>query len=591
MSSLTHPRLRVGVVGAGRVGAVLAHALQRSGHQIVSVSGASEETLERIDVLLPGVPVVDPDDVPSGVDLLLLTVPDDVLAEVVAGFAKLDLFTPGQIVIHTAGRFGTGVLEGASAAGAIVLAIHPAMTFTGTSIDLDRIEGAPFAVTAAPAVLPIAQALVVEMGGEPIVLPESAREVYHAALAHGSNHLVTLVAQAQRILQNAGATDTEALLTPLLSAALAGALASGDHALTGPIRRGDVGTLRSHLSAVAAHSPQILPTYRELARATASRAAELDFISASRAMEILDLLDSGEPAPSGPAQPRVLRTVAEMRAAPRLGRRAVVMTMGALHEGHLELVRRAREAAAEVVVTIFVNPLQFGAGEDLDRYPRTFEEDLAKLTALGVDIVFAPTVAEMYPSARVTLRAGELGEVLEGAARPGHFDGMLTVVNKLLGITRADAAYFGQKDAQQLALIRAMVADLNIDVEIHAVPIVRDSDGLALSSRNEYLSPEERQAALILPRTIRAGEEAAAAGAAPEGVLRAARRVFAEASDAVVLDYLVLVDPATLTAVTEAGQEPALLAMAATVGNTRLLDNAVIEWGAPSGASPMLEEN
>lgn len=190
----------------------------------------------------------------------------------------------------------------------------------------------------------------------------------------------------------------------------------------------------------------------------------------------------------------LLRTADELHARTRAGRRVVVMTMGALHEGHATLVRTARELAGpdgEVVVTVFVNPLQFGKGEDLDRYPRTLDADLKIAEQAGADVVFAPSVDEVYPGGepQVRVSAGPMGERLEGAVRPGHFDGMLTVVAKLLHLTRPDAALFGQKDAQQLALIRRMVRDLNFGMEIVGVPTVREADGLALSSRNRYLSP------------------------------------------------------------------------------------------------------
>ncbi|WP_345024438.1 pantoate--beta-alanine ligase, partial [Streptomyces sedi] len=193
-------------------------------------------------------------------------------------------------------------------------------------------------------------------------------------------------------------------------------------------------------------------------------------------------------------------------------RRAVVMTLGALHEGHATNIRAARERvgpAGQVVVTVYVNPLQFGEGEDFTRYPRTLEADLRLAGEAGADLVFAPSDAEMYPSGRplVTLSAGPLGDRLEGASRPGHFDGMLTVVAKLLHLTRADVATFGEKDAQQLALVRRMVADLDFPVEILPVPTVREPDGLALSSRNRYLSPAERTTALALSRALAAAAE------------------------------------------------------------------------------------
>lgn len=215
----------------------------------------------------------------------------------------------------------------------------------------------------------------------------------------------------------------------------------------------------------------------------------------------------------------LLDTSEELQKLPRTGRRAVVMTMGALHEGHATLVRTARELAGpagQVVVTVFVNPLQFGAGEDLDRYPRTLDADLRIAREAGADAVFAPAVDEVYPGGdpQVRISAGPMGERLEGSTRPGHFDGMLTVVAKLLHLTRPDLALFGQKDAQQLALIRRMVTDLNFPVEVVGVPTVREEDGLALSSRNRYLSPAERRTALALSRALFAGRDRLAAQAA-----------------------------------------------------------------------------
>jgi pantoate--beta-alanine ligase len=250
----------------------------------------------------------------------------------------------------------------------------------------------------------------------------------------------------------------------------------------------------------------------------------------------------------------------------------VVMTMGALHEGHAGLLRAARESCDHVVMTLFVNPLQFGPNEDFDRYPRTFERDLAIATAEGVDLIFAPTPEEMYPNGEPSVRVnpGALGEALEGASRPGFFHGVLTVVLKLLHLTRADAAFFGEKDYQQLTLIRAMVRDLDLDVEIHGVPTVREPDGLALSSRNRYLSDAQRQTALALSRALRAGAAAAADGDGPEAVLAAAHKEF----DGPDLDYLVLTDP-DLGPAPRRG--PARLLVAAKVGNTRLIDNAPVE--------------
>ena len=257
----------------------------------------------------------------------------------------------------------------------------------------------------------------------------------------------------------------------------------------------------------------------------------------------------------------------------------VVMTMGALHEGHATLIRQARSECGSVIVTIFVNPLQFGAGEDLSRYPRTLEADLEICQREGADVVFAPSVEDMYPGGepQVRVSSGRLGTLLEGASRPGHFDGALTVVNKLLHLTRPDRAYFGQKDAQQLILIRRMVRDFDMPMTVVGVPIVREPDGLARSSRNIYLSETEHAQALALSRALAAGEAHAEAGA--DAVLSAARDVLREA-DGVNVDYLVLVNEDDLVDVSGAFTGRALLAVAAKVGTTRLIDNRVLNIGA-----------
>ena len=263
-------------------------------------------------------------------------------------------------------------------------------------------------------------------------------------------------------------------------------------------------------------------------------------------------------------------------------RRAVVMTMGALHAGHLALVRRARELADHVVVTIFVNPLQFGPTEDLDRYPRDLEGDLALLSGDGLlregDVVFAPTPAVMYPQGDPVVRvtAGRIGEVLEGGFRPGHLDGVLTVVLKLMHLTRPGVALFGQKDAQQLAAVRRMVRDLDVPLTVVGVPIVRDADGLALSSRNAYLTADERRRALSLSRSLAAARSASDEGGAPDEVLAAAVAVLTGAEGVDSLDYAALVDPSSFEEVAPGSAGPALLVLAARIGATRLIDNGEV---------------
>jgi pantoate--beta-alanine ligase len=281
-----------------------------------------------------------------------------------------------------------------------------------------------------------------------------------------------------------------------------------------------------------------------------------------------------------PVVARTREELAEARSRTE-GTLAFVPTMGALHEGHLSLMRQARRSADAVAVSIFVNPLQFGPDEDFDRYPRTFDTDLEACAAEGVDFVFAPTRDVMYPSEpQVTISSGPMGEIVEGAARPGHFDGMLTVVLKLLNLVRPDVAVFGEKDAQQLAMIRRMVADLDVPVEVAGAPTVREPDGLALSSRNRYLSPAERRTAVALSRALHAGADAAAEG--PEAVLGAANAVLDKAATAdppLLLDYLVLVDPATFTTISGPGTGPAVLAVAGRVGATHLIDNVSLQLG------------
>ncbi|GII31209.1 pantothenate synthetase 1 [Planotetraspora mira] len=258
------------------------------------------------------------------------------------------------------------------------------------------------------------------------------------------------------------------------------------------------------------------------------------------------------------------------------GTLALVPTMGALHEGHRSLIRLARERADHVAVSIFVNPLQFGPNEDFSRYPRTFDVDLEVCAEEGAGVVFAPSAEEMYlPDRQVGVSAGEMGTIVEGAFRPGHFDGVLTVVLKLLNLVQPDVAVFGQKDAQQLAMIRRMVADLDVPVAIVGAPTVREPDGLALSSRNRYLSARERATALSLSQALAAG----AAETTPARVLAAAKAVLEGATrldPPLLLDYVELVDPMTFRPVDDDHQDEALLVVAAKVGTTRLIDNTPI---------------
>ncbi len=283
------------------------------------------------------------------------------------------------------------------------------------------------------------------------------------------------------------------------------------------------------------------------------------------------------------ARPIVIETIAGMREAVSAARAAgriiaFTPTLGALHDGHIAHVERAAEIADVRVVSIFVKPTQFGTNDDLERYPRTLDEDLEKLAEAGVDFVFTPSVAEMYPDGptTVTVSAGKIGTLYEGAARPGHFDGVLTVVAKLLSIVTPDVVTFGQKDAQQLFLVRQMVGDLNLPVRIEIIETVREDDGLALSSRNRYLDPRQRRAARTLSIALEAAASSADRGI--DAVVAAAQGVFM-GEPLVKLDYFKVVHPKTFVAVDDNYKGKAIAIVAARLGDTRLIDNESMRLG------------
>ena len=284
--------LRVGVVGAGRVGAVLAAALEAAGHHVVAAAGESDASRARIADLLPSATPAKPTDVARASDLLLLTVPDDMLPNVVRVLSDSGAIRADQLVVHTSGRHGLDVLEPASRLGARVVALHPAMTFTGTALDLDRLRGCVFGLTAGSAERDLAERLVADLGGSPMWVPEEMRTLYHSGLAHGANHLVTLVSQAMELLAAAGADDPGRTLRPLLTAALDNALDHGDAALTGPIVRGDVNTVRAHLAEIAANAPHTLPSYVALARDTLDRVVTDGRVLPIRAAAMRRVLDA-----------------------------------------------------------------------------------------------------------------------------------------------------------------------------------------------------------------------------------------------------------------------------------------------------------
>ncbi|MDN5857280.1 MAG: DUF2520 domain-containing protein, partial [Pseudonocardia sp.] len=287
-------RLGVGIVSAGRVGAVLGAAWAAAGHRVSAASGVSRESVRRAELLLPDVPLLPPDEVATSADLVLLAVPDDVLPGLVRGLAAADCFRPGQIVVHTCGAQGVAPLAPATERGVLPLALHPAMTFTGRAEDVARLAGCCVGVTAAEgdeAAWSVGEALAVELGSEPVRIPDDVRPLYHAALAHGANHLVTLVRDCVELLERAGLAPADRLAAPLLSAALDNALRHGDRALTGPVARGDIATVRTHLRVLDEADDDLAGTYRALAARTAHRAAAAGLLPDHAAKDVLTILE------------------------------------------------------------------------------------------------------------------------------------------------------------------------------------------------------------------------------------------------------------------------------------------------------------
>jgi predicted short-subunit dehydrogenase-like oxidoreductase (DUF2520 family) len=284
----------VGVIGAGRVGSVLGAALESAGHDVVAAAGLSSASAERAGRLLPGVPLLPADEVVAAADLVVLAVPDDTLPGLVAGLAETGAWRPGQLAFHTSGAHGLAVLEPAERAGVLPLALHPAMTFSGAPEDADRLVDTPFGVTSRPEYRAVAETLVLEMGGEPFFVAEEDRRLYHAALVTGANHLVTLVAEAADLLRAAGVGDPARILSPLLTAALDNGLRRGDRGLTGPVSRGDVGTVADHLQTLGERAPDSVAAYVAMARRTTERALSAGRLKPHEGAPLLDLLQTAQ---------------------------------------------------------------------------------------------------------------------------------------------------------------------------------------------------------------------------------------------------------------------------------------------------------
>ena len=476
-------------------------------------------------------------------ELVLLCVPDRAIAEVASEIER------GPWVAHVSGATPLSALD----PHVRRFGLHPLQSFS-KALGPGQLDGTWGAVSAEnDEALAAGFWLAETLGVQPFELADANRGAYHAGAAFASNYLVTIRAAARSLLESAGAPPEA--LDPLIRGVV-----ETDFELTGPIARGDWETVERHLAVIRAERPELEELYLVLAEATAAVAGR----------ELRGGLRGSEPQAVGSAGMKVVRTIAEIRdalAPLRSGTIGLVPTMGALHEGHVSLLRAARRENETVVMSLFVNPAQFGDEGDLSRYPRDGEQDLTLAKQAGVDLVFAPSVDEMYPPGFQTwVDVTELGSVLEGRFRPGHFRGVATVVLKLFTVVQPDRAYFGQKDAQQVEVVRQLIRDLALEVELRALPTVRDADGLALSSRNARLSAEDRERALALPRALALKNR--------ESALE-----LLTSSNGLVVDYLERAD-----------FDPPVLAGAVRIGSTRLIDNVPLDAASdPWGPTPPTE--
>lgn len=527
MGNWTDISPRIAIVGAGRLGTGLAGALAAAGFDVDGPHGRGFDG--------------------TGADAVLLCVPDAQIS------TAAEAIRPDVLIGHCSGATRLDALAGREAFG-----LHPLMTVTPEGATFDG-SGCAVAGTSDGA-LALARHLADRLGMSAFEIADEDRATYHAAASVASNLLIALEGAAEQLAATAGVPRSA--LEPLVRASVENWASEGAaSALTGPIARGDEATVTAQREAIAERAPELLGVFDvlgERARVLAGRA----------------------PTGSPEAPPATARTVAELRALLTPARRAgrsvgLVPTMGALHEGHLALISRARAEHDLVVVSIFVNPAQFEDPRDLAAYPRGEARDAELAAGAGADLLFAPETGEVYPEGFATTIAvrGALTETLEGLHRgSGHFAAVTTVVAKLLSIVAPDTAYFGRKDAQQAAVVRRMVADLDLTVAIVTCPTVRDPDGLALSSRNSRLSAGERERALSLSRALREVAGEIAAGRLTDGaaVAQAGRALLA--AGGAEPEYFAAVDPLTLAPAGEiAGQ--VLLLTAARVGDVRLIDN------------------
>ena len=562
--------MNISVVGAGRVGTAMAVLLGRAGHRIVAVSGRGP-TRDRASRFLSDVPFLDPADAARVGELVLIGVPDDAIPGIVEQIAAAEGFRAEQWVAHLSGASGLGVLAPARAAGARLLAIHPLQTFPDVSAALDLIPGCAMAVTADDAEgFTVGERIADDLMARPFRLDDAKRPLYHAAAVFASNYLIVTGAIAEDLFRSAGVPDPLAAMLTLQRASLDNVRTPGRRSRahrSGRARR------RRDDRAQPGGAPRVGPGRGRVVRRALSRGAGTGVERRSTAGR------APRRGRRGARAMELIRAAADLTAAVDERRSAgadigLVPTMGALHDGHASLIRRARSERDIVVVSIFVNPRQFGPDEDLSRYPRDEARDVGLAGSLGADVVWVPDVDAFYPPGTelVTPDPGPVGEVLEGAARPGHFAGVLTAVHRLFDVVGASAAYFGEKDAQQLFLVRRMVHELGLPNTIVACPTVREPDGLALSSRNAYLSPEEREQAGCLFLALSEAAELAKDGEQDPAVIAATMAREVGATPLASLDYAAVVDEATFEP-PDRVVAPARALIAARFPSARLIDN------------------
>lgn len=516
------------VIGHGRAGGSLHRALVQAGWTVLAPLGRGNDLSAAA----------------SGVDLLVIATPDAAIAAVAARISP----DPEAVVAHLSGSAGPDVLKPHPRRAAL----HPLVSLPDPTTGARRLSaGAWFAVAGDPFI----RRVVDDLGGKAFEVPDESRVSYHAAATVAASHLVALLGQVERIAAEAG-VPFEAYLD-LVRATIDNVAELGPAAaLTGPVRRGDWDTVSAHLRALPEPERRAYEAMSEaaavLAESTAPRSEVglLEHVSVEGFRKALQ---------------------AERGAGRKVG---LVPTMGYLHEGHASLIRRAAAECDVVAVTVFVNPLQFSASEDLGSYPRDLDRDRRIAGEAGAHHLFIPAEEEMWPDGvpTTTVFAGPLGEVLEGASRPGHFDGVATVVAKLFGIAGECSAYFGEKDYQQLLVIRRLAADLALPVDVVGCPTVREEDGLAMSSRNAYLSLAERKVAPKLHQALLAGAAAIADGECDPDRVSSLMADLVSREPAFALDYAVAVHAADLS-VPRRLQDEVRLLVAARLGRARLIDN------------------